>query len=268
MAMAPLTRPLVVFDLETTGLLVELDRIIEIGLVKIFPDGRTERLAQRFNPFMKIPVESIAVHGITNDMLKDEPPFREWAPRLFEIFEGADIGGFALNRLDIPMLTKEFNRAGFVFSMEGRRVVDGATIFREKERRDLTTAYQFYCGKQLVDAHSAKADAEATYEVIAAQIDRYADLPKDMNGLHAFCTKPGPSQVDLEGRLLWRDGEAYFNFGKHRFHRLADVAKDDPDYLRWIVEKADFALDFVEICRQARLGIFPRRETVPVPVRP
>jgi DNA polymerase-3 subunit epsilon len=265
MPLSPLTRPLVVFDLETTGLLVELDRIIEIGLVKIFPDGRTERLVQRFNPFMKIPVESIAIHKITNEMLKDAPPFREWAPRLFEIFDGSDIGGFALSRLDIPMLTKEFERAGFVFSMEGRRMADASTIFREKERRDLSAAYKFYCGKDLVDAHSAEADAEASYEVLLAQLDRYADLPNDMDGLHKFCTAPGPSQVDKEGRLLWRDGEAYFNFGKHRFHKLADVVKEDPDYIRWIVEKADFALDFIEICRQARLGIYPRREPTPLP---
>lgn len=267
MPLAPLTRPLVVFDLETTGLLVELDRIIEIGLVKLFPDGHREALVQRFNPFMKIPVESIAVHGMTNEMLKDKPAFREWAPRLFEIFEGSDIGGFALNRLDIPMLTKEFNRAGFVFTMDGRKIADAATIFREKERRDLSAAYRFYCGKELVDAHSAEADANASLEVLLAQLDRYEDLPKDMAGLHTFCTKPGPSQVDVDGRLLWRDGEAYFNFGKHRYHKLADVVKEDPDYIRWVVEKADFSPDFVEICRQARQGIYPRRETVPVPTR-
>ncbi|MBL0057537.1 MAG: 3'-5' exonuclease [Elusimicrobia bacterium] len=268
MPLAPLTRPIVFFDLETTGLLVELDRIIEIGLIKLFPDGRTERLVQRFNPSMRIPQESIAIHGITNDMLKDQPAFRDWAPRLFEIFEDADIGGFSLNRLDIPMLTKEFTQAGFAFSMDGRRIADASKIFREKEPRNLTAAYRFYCGKDLVGAHSAGADAEASYEVFLAQLDRYGDLPKEMNGIHRFCTAPGPSQVDLDGRLVWRDGEAYFNFGKHRFHKLAAVVQEDPDYIKWIVEKADFSPDFVEICRQSRRGIFPRQPPSALPKKP
>jgi DNA polymerase-3 subunit epsilon len=263
--LAPLTRPIVFFDLETTGLLVELDRIIEIALIKIHPDGREERLCQRFNPGIKIPMESVAVHGITDDMLRGQPVFKEWASRLHALFEGADLGGFALQRLDIPLLTREFGRVGLPFPMEGRRIVDASLIFRQKERRDLKSAYRFYCGKDLVDAHSAAADTQATYEVFLAQLDRYADLPRDLDGLHDFCAAPEPGHVDREGRFSWRDGEAFFNFGKHRYHSLEQVSQEDPDYINWIIDKADFSPEVKEICRQARRGFFPRREAPPPP---
>lgn len=252
-----LSRPIVFFDLESTGLLLELDRIIEVGLIKIYPDGKSEELCQRFDPGIKIPSESRAIHGITDEMLRGQPKFGEWAQRLFDFIGDSDLGGFALNRLDIPMLTKEFARAGLHFSMEGRRIADASIIFRERERRDLRTAYRFYCGKELVNAHSAAADTRATMEVLEAQLKRYSDLPKDMDGLHAFCTAPEPSHVDRDGKLVWRDGEAYFNFGKHRYQALAQVIKEDPDYLDWIIQKADFSGEFVEICRQARRGYLP-----------
>jgi len=263
MPLASLSRPIVFFDLETTGLLVELDRIIEIALIKLHPDGRTERLCQRFNPGIKVPAESVAIHGITDEMLRDQPLFKDWATRLYAFFENSDIGGYAMKRLDIPMLSKEFGRVGLSFTMDDRRMVDASVIYRKKEKRDLSAAYKFYCGKDLVDAHSADADTQATYEVLLAQLDRYADLPKDVDSLHAFCTAPEPSQVDQEGRLVWRDGEAFFNFGKHRYHSLEQVAQEDPNYLEWVVEKASFSADFVEVCRQARRGLFPHRDTVP-----
>jgi DNA polymerase-3 subunit epsilon len=263
MPLAPLTKPLVFFDLETTGLLMELDRIIEIGLVKFNPDGTTFRLTQRFNPGIRIPVESSAIHGLVNEDLDQEPRFVDLAPRLFEIFTDADLGGFALHRLDIPLLTKEFERAGFAFSMEGRRIVDVSIIFREKERRDLRTAYHFYCGKDLVGAHGAQADNDATYDVLLAQLERYPDLPRDVAGLHAFCRVVEKSHVDPDGKLVWRDGRAFFNFGKHRFQALEEVAKEDRDYLEWVVQKANFPLEFTHICRAALQGIFPHRVAPP-----
>lgn len=253
-----LTRPLVFFDLETTGLMIELDRIIEIGLIKFFPSGEPLRLTQRFNPGMKIPAESSAVHGLYNKDLENEPAFAHSAPKLMEIFDGADMGGYALRRLDIPMLTKEFERAGFKFSMEGRLVVDASTIFREMERRNLTAAYKFYLGKDLVGAHGAQADNDAAVAVFEAQLARYADLPKDMQGLHDFCKTMEPSWVDAEGKLVWRDGEAFFNFGKHKCKSLAEVCRSDSGYIDWIVQKGDFHKSLVEICAQARRGVFPK----------
>jgi DNA polymerase III subunit epsilon len=254
-----LTRPLVFFDLETTGLMIELDRIIEIGLVKFFPEGQPLRLTQRFNPGMKIPAESSAVHGLFNKDLENEPAFAHFAPKLMEIFADCDLGGYALRRLDIPMLAKEFERAGLKFSMEGRLVVDASTIFREMERRNLTAAYKFYVGKDLIGAHGAQADNDAAVEVFQAQLARYPDLPRDMQGLHDFCKTVEPSWVDGEGKLVWRDGEAFFNFGKYKCKSLAEVCKADPGYVDWMVQKGDFAKDLVEICAKARRGVFPQQ---------
>ncbi len=247
------------FDLETTGLIPELDRIIEVSLMKFHPDGRVEEVTQRFDPGIKIPAESIAIHHITNADLAGQPGFKDWASKLFDLFDDADLGGYAMGRLDIPILTKEFARAGFTFSMVGRRIVDASVIFREKERRNLVTAYRFYCGKELVGAHGAQADNKAAWEVLLAQLEKYPDLPKDMDGLNAFCTTVEPCYVDRDGRLLWRDGEAFFNFGKHRYRSLAQVVTEDPEYVEWLISKTDFPDEFVDICRNARRGIFPRK---------
>ncbi|MBI4397245.1 MAG: 3'-5' exonuclease [Elusimicrobia bacterium] len=259
MPLPKLTKPIVFFDLETTGLIVELDRIVEIALLKIFPNGETFQLCQRFNPEMKIPAESSAVHGILNEHVAGEPRFAEMASKLFEIFSDSDLGGYNVQRLDIPLLIKEFARAGCVFSVEGRRVLDACSIFREKERRDLTAAYKFYCGKDLVGAHGAEADNRAAYEVFLAQLDRYPDLPGDLDGLHDFCRKSDPPNTNCEGRIVWRDNEAFLNFGKYRYRSLAEIAKSDLGYLDWIINKGEFPKELIEICRQAKKGIFPRR---------
>ena len=147
--------------------------------------------------------------------------------------------------------------------MDGRRVIDSSTIYQMKERRNLTSAYRFYCGKDLVDAHSALADAEATLEVLLGELEKYPDLPRDSAGLSAFCRTADPSNVDPEGKLVWRDGEAFFNFGKYRYRSLVDVARSEPDYLDWIANKADFSKELVEICQRARRGQFPRRAAPP-----
>jgi DNA polymerase III subunit epsilon len=263
MAELILDRPLVVFDLETTGLLIDLDRIIEIALIKLYPDGRTPlRLAQRFDPGIKIPAESMAIHHITNEELVGQPRFHEKAAELFEIYNDSDLCGFAMKRLDIPMLTKEFERAGFPFSMDGRRTVDASSIFQMKEKRNLTAAYKLYCGKDLVGAHGAMADTDATYEVLKAQLDRYPDLPKSVPELHEAIRAAEPNNVDPEGKLVWRDGEAFFNFGKYRFRSLADVARSEPDYLDWIANKADFSKELADICQKARVGQFPKKSAV------
>ncbi len=259
MSLEKLKRPVVFFDLETTGLSVELDRIIEIALLKIFPDEKTVRLTQRFDPGIKIPVESVEIHGIRNSDLIGQPHFYDKAGELFELFADCDLGGYAIRRMDIPMLAKEFDRAGYHFTIEGRRIVDPGNIFRQKEKRDLSAAYRFYCQKELVGAHSAQADIEATYEVFLAQLKHYEDLPKNMEGLHKFCYSPDPGQVDPEGRFIWRDAQAFFNFGKHRYKSLAEVIRKDTDYLDWIINKGGFSAEVVEICQQAKRGILPKK---------
>jgi DNA polymerase III subunit epsilon len=264
MAELKIDRPLVIYDLETTGLMVDLDRIIEIAVIKLFPDGRPPlRFAQRFDPGIKVPAESTAIHGMTNADLTGQPRFHEKAGEIFDIFNDADIGGFALKRLDIPMMIKEFERSGYHFSMDGRRVVDASTIYQMKERRNLTSAYKLYCGKDLIGAHGAMADTEATYEVLLAQLDRYEDLPREVAALSQFLRTAEPSNVDPEGKLVWRDGEAFFNFGKYRCRSLLEVARTEPDYLDWIVQKGEFSKELIEICQQARRGSFPRRASVP-----
>lgn len=261
--MIPLKRPIIFLDLETTGLILELDRIIEMSLLKIHPDGRQEEYLQRFDPGIKIPEESIAIHGITNEALKGQPRFFEKAGELMEFFGDCDLGGYAMHRLDIPMLIKEFERSGYVFSVEERRKVDSGVIFREKERRDLKTAYRLYCGKELVGAHGARADNLAAFEVFLSQLERYPDLPKDLDGLHQFCRALDPNHVDPEGKFVWRDGEAFFRFGKYKHRALAEIARMDSDYLDWIIQKADFSKEVVQICMQAKQGIFPHRKTPP-----
>ncbi|MGQ0645303.1 MAG: exodeoxyribonuclease X C-terminal domain-containing protein, partial [Elusimicrobiota bacterium] len=225
--------------------------------LKVSPDGSAFKLTQRFNPGIKIPCESSAIHGILNKDLEGEPKFADFAPKLYSIFENADLGGFALRRLDIPILTKEFESAGLKFSMDGRRVVDASVIFREMERRNLSAAYKFYLGKELVGAHGAEADNDAAYAVFLAQLERYPQLPKDIQGLHDFCNAADPSCVDIEGKLVWRDGEAFFNFGKYRCKSLAEVCRTDPGYIDWIVQQGDFPKDFADICAKARRGVFP-----------
>jgi len=258
----PLARPLVFFDLETTGLMVELDKIIELSALRIAPDGSTTEYTQRFDPGIKIPSESVAIHGITNEALKGEPAFAQKAAEVAKFFEGADLGGFAMRRLDIPMLVKEFEAAGMVFSMEGRRMVDASVIFREMERRNLTAAYKFYVGKDLVGAHGAAADNRAAVEVFLAQMERYDSLPRDVQKLHEFCTAADPSAVDLEGKLVWRDGEAFFNFGKYKCRSLAEVAKTDAGYLDWILQKGNFPKDFSDIIAKAKQGVFPKQSPI------
>jgi DNA polymerase-3 subunit epsilon len=259
MALPKLDRPLVFFDLESTGLMIDIDRIIEVAALKIHPDGRRERYTQRFNPGIRVPVESVAIHGLTNEMLDGEPRFAEKAAELFEFYRDADLGGYNIMRFDVPMLTKEFDRAGYPFSAEGCRILDASVIFRDKERRNLTAAVKFYLGEELVGAHGAEADNEAAFRVFLAQLERYPDLPKDVEGLHRCCTAADPNWVDSDGKLVWRDGEAFFNFGKYRFHALAEVIRTDPGYLDWIVNKADFRPDLIQICLDAKRGVMPRR---------
>lgn len=230
-----LDRPIIFFDLETTGTSVTSDRIVEISLIKVFPDGHTEEKSRRINPERHIPEESTAIHHITDDDVKDQPTFRQVAKSLHAMFEGCDIAGFNSNKFDVPLLIEEFGRAGLTFDVAGRHFVDVQGIFHKMEQRTLIAAYKFYCGKDLTDAHSASADTRATYEVLLGQLERYPDLKNDIASLSEFSS--GGKNVDLAGRMVYDDNhEPIFNFGKNKGRKVKDVVRHDPGFIQWILQ--------------------------------
>lgn len=234
-----LKKPIIFFDLETTGLNITRDRIVEISLIKVWPNGNEERKTRRINPEMHIPEESTAVHHITDDDVKDQPTFRQIAKALAQIFTGCDIAGFNSNHFDIPMLDQEFRRAGVSIDLTRARFVDVQTIFHKKEPRNLVAAYRFYCGADLTDAHCATADTEATYQVLMAQLDHYDDLPNDIEKLSEYSSQS--KRVDLMGRLIYDDqGREIINFGKHKGKVAEEVLRSDCGYYDWIM-KGDFS---------------------------
>ncbi len=257
-----LSRPLIFFDLETTGLDFKYDRIIEIGALKIHPDGRKEIFTRRLNPGMRIPAEIVALTGISNEDVANAPSFADTADEIENFFQGADLGGYNIARFDVKMLAEELKRTGRDLGIDSRSIVDAQVIFHLKEKRDLTAAYKYYCNKELKNAHSAEADAVATHEIFMAQLERYAELPSEVTGLHDFCRADRDRYVDSEGKFIWRDGEAIFNFGKFRSRSLRDVAKSNPEYLDWVVSpERHFPQDVVDLCYEAMKGRFPVKAT-------
>ena len=258
----PLTlkRPIVFFDLETTGLDYKYDRIIEVAARKVHPDGRIEKFHTRINPGIRIPNEISALTGITNEEAARAPTFLQMAAEIQKFFDGADLAGYHIGRFDVKVMTEEFRRAGLDFESDCRLIVDSQAIFHQKERRDLTAAYKFYCNKDLEGAHSADADTAATLEIFLAQMERYPDLPRDIDEMHKYCKGPQDRFVDSEGKFFWRDGEAAFNFGKYKSQTLRNVAENHPDYLQWLISpERQFAQDVVDICYKAMKGIFPTK---------
>lgn len=230
-----LTRPLVFFDLETTGTNITHDRIVEISIVKVMPDGTDTERTRRINPGMPIPAEATAVHHITDADVANEPSFKQIAKSLAEMFKDCDIAGFNSNRFDIPLLLEEFNRAGINLDLSRTRFIDVQTIFHKKEQRTLSAAYKFYCGKNLDDAHSASADTRATYEVLKAQLDRYDDLTNDVKSLSDYSSHG--NNVDFAGRLVYDDNHReVINFGKYKGQLAEDVLSKDSGYYGWIMQ--------------------------------
>ena len=230
-----LERPLIFFDLETTGTNVMEDRIVEISVVKIMPDGTKEEKTRRVNPERHIPEAATAVQHITDEDVVGEPTFRQIANSMLKFFEGCDIAGFNSNRFDVPLLIEEFNRAGLAFPTAGRRFIDVQNIFHKLEQRTLVAAYRFYCGKELEDAHSANADTMATFEVLEAQIAKYDQLQGDVKSLSEFSNVDGA--VDLQARVV-RDanGVPVFNFGKHKGKSVKMVFEREPSYYNWLMQ--------------------------------
>lgn len=230
-----LTRPLVFFDLETTGTNISSDRIVEISLVKLMPDGQVLEKTRRINPEMHIPEEATAIHHITDEDVAGEPTFRQVANSLAQLLTGCDIAGFNSNRFDVPLLDQEFERAGIDFDISRARMIDVQTIYHKKEPRTLVAAYRYYCGKELEGAHGALADTKATMEVLLAQLERYDDVPTEVGALAEYAS--ANRNVDIAGRLVFDDkGREVINFGKYKGKLAEDVLGKDPGYYSWIMQ--------------------------------
>ena len=246
-----LNKPIIFFDLETTGTNITQDRIVEVSILKIMPDGKEISRTRRINPGIPIPPEATAVHHITDADVAGEPTFKQIAKDLASIFAGCDIAGFNSNRFDIPMLDEEFQRAGIKFDFTKPRFIDVQTIFHKKEQRTLVAAYRFYCGKELTEAHSADADTRATYEVLKAQLDHYDDLPNDISYLSEYSAQN--RNVDFMGRLVYDvKHREVVNFGKYKGRLAEEVLRADPSYYNWIMQ-GDFSQNTKDAFTAVRL---------------
>ena len=236
-----LKNPIIFFDLETTGVNITRDKIVEISYIKVYPNGEEEEKTMRINPGCHIPEEATAVHHITDEDVKDAPLFKDIAKNLAKVFEGCDIAGFNSNRFDIPLLAEEFLNAGVAIDFAKRKFVDVQTIFHKMEQRTLVAAYKFYCDKDLTEAHSASADTRATYEVLKAQLDKYGDLQNDIDYLSNFSSQK--KNVDLMGRIVYNEKmQEVINFGKYKGVTVEEVLLKDPGYYAWVMQ-GDFSQD-------------------------
>ncbi len=264
-----LKTPIAFFDLESTGINISTDRIVEISILKVHPNGRQEIKTSLINPTIPIPAETSAIHGIYDKDVKDSPTFKTLSREFQQFLEGADLAGFNVLKFDIPLLVEEFLRAGIDFDIEKRNILDSQKIFHMMEKRNLSAAYKFYCGKTLENAHSAEADTVASYEVFKAQMERYdGDEAEDLQGnklgvfqndmkkIHSLLNE---KMVDLAGRFIFNDnGEECFNFGKHKGKTIENVLKEEPSYYEWMM-KGDFPLDTKRKFTQVKLRSFNQR---------
>jgi len=235
-----LTKPICFFDLETTGTNLAKDRIVEIAILKVYPNGNKESRTWLVNPEMEIPKEVIAIHGISNEKVAKEPTFKELSKQIYDMIKGCDLGGYNSNRFDIPLLAEELLRADIDFDMKNMLAVDVQTIFHKKEQRTLAAAFKFYCGKDLIDAHSAAADTEATYEVLKSQLDKYEDLENDIKWLSQYSARK--NFADFAGFISFnKKGEEVFSFGKYKGKLVEEVLEKEPGYFGWL-QNADFPL--------------------------
>ena len=249
-----LTKPICFFDLETTGINITNDRIVEISILKVFPNGTEESKTWLVNPEMPIPKEVTEIHGITDEKVANEPTFKELAKDIHNMIKDSDLGGFNSNRFDIPLLAEEMLRAEVDFDMKSRVAVDVQTIFHKMEQRTLSAAYKFYCDESLDNAHSAEADTKATYEVLKAQLDKYEDLENDTKFLAEFSSRR--KFADFAGFIIFNDkDEECFSFGKHKGKRVAEVLEKEPGYFGWLLN-ADFPLYTKKVLTAIKLRSF------------
>jgi len=260
-----LTRPLVIFDIEATGANWERDRIIDLAAIRLTPDGSRQTTSFRFNPGMPIPPSSTAIHGITDDDVKDAPTFDQRLDEVEAVFHDGDLAGFNAWRFDVPLLRQEFKRAGRTFELRGRRIIDVQRIYHLKERRDLSAAVRFYLNEEHVGAHGAAADAEATLRVLDRQLEMYADLPSDVEALERFCFPTSAEAIDREGKLRWDvGGDAALAFGRFQGRKLRELAadRDGRKYLEWMLRQ-EFGAEVNEWVRLALEDRLPRRVEAP-----
>jgi DNA polymerase-3 subunit epsilon len=247
-----LSKPICFFDLETTGTNVATDRIVEISILKVFPNGNKESRTWLVNPEIEIPAEAEAIHGISNARVANEPTFKSLSGEIYHMIRDSDLGGFNSDRFDIPLLAEEMLRTGVDFDMKNMVSVDVQTIFHKMEKRTLVAAYKFYCNKELSDAHSAEADTHATYEVLLSQLDRYPELENNVRKLAEFSTHR--QFADFAGFIAYdENGEEIFAFVKHKGKKVAEVLENEPGYFGWILN-ADFPLYTKKVLTQIKLN--------------
>ncbi|WP_334058921.1 exonuclease domain-containing protein [Polaribacter sp. P097] len=255
-----LTKPIVFFDLETTGVNIATDRIVEISILKVFPNGNKESKTWLVNPEIEIPQGATDVHGITNEKVVTEPTFKELAGKVSEMIAGCDLAGFNSNRFDIPLLAEELMRAGIDFDMQNRKAIDVQVIFHKKEQRTLGAGYQFYCGKELEGAHGAEADTNATYEILLAQVKKYDDIGNSVDALSEFSTHG--KRADFAGFILFNDeNQEIFSFGKYKGRTVEEVLTENPGYNNWI-QNADFPLYTKKVLKQIKARMSAPKDTM------
>ena len=249
-----LTKPICFFDLETTGINITSDRIVEISILKVFPDGKEESKTWLVNPEMVIPQEVVEIHGISNEDVANKPTFKALSKEIYSMIKDSDLGGYNSNRFDIPLLAEEMLRADIDFDMKGRLAVDVQTIFHKMEQRTLTAAYKFYCNKNLEGAHSAAADTKATYEVLKSQIERYDEVENNTKFLAEFSSRK--KFADFAGFIAYnKEGVECFSFGKHKGKLVTDVLEKEPGYFGWLLN-ADFPLYTKKVLTAIKLRSF------------
>jgi DNA polymerase-3 subunit epsilon len=251
-------------DLETTGNRYYTDRILEFSVLKLYPDGREEYKSRRVNPEMPISKEATEKHGITSSVLEGEPIFKQLAKGICDFLDDCDLSGFNILGFDLPVLEREFERSGIEFSRWNRQIVDSMSIYHMREpfnppnSRDLAAAYRKFCGKELTGAHRSESDVRASAEILDGQLEVYSDLPCDVNGLCSLCLEHRKAFIDIGGRLVWlENGEAGFNFGKHKGYTLRSIAHAHPDYLIWILNQ-DFSPEVKDIITKALEDEYPQ----------
>jgi len=248
-----LSRPLCFFDLETTGVNIAKDRIIEISILKVFPNGNKSSHTWRVNPTIPIPSSTSAIHGIYDEDVKNEPAFKELAPKIYEMIKDSDLAGFNSNRFDVPLLAEEMLRAGINFDLDKHKLIDVQVIFHKSEPRNLSAAYKFYCNKALENAHSAAADTNATYEILEAQIEKYDAIDNNVNFISEFSSHR--KTADLAGFIILEGKDEVFGFGKYKGQKVSSVLEKDKGYFDWI-QNADFPLYTKKILTRIKLRNF------------
>jgi DNA polymerase III subunit epsilon len=249
-----LTKPLAFFDLETTGINITQDRIVEIAILKIMPDGSQIEFESRINPTIPIPPQSTQIHGISDDDVKDKPTFKEKAHEIVQFLKDCDFAGYNSNKFDVPLLAEEFARVETSFDWTKRKFIDVQVVFYKKEPRTLSAAYSYYCNKDLTNAHSAMADTKATYEILEAQLERYEDIEPSTSFLNEYTSQT--KNVDFAGRIIYNDkGDEIFNFGKHKGKSVEKIFETEPGYYNWMMN-GDFASNTKQVLTAIKLRAF------------